>query len=671
MKKWLQRLGLRSDRPSGGAAAASVPPPGAIEDSTEDARLERAERLLREGNALEAQRLQADAESRYRDAIQAYPEGAGIRIHLGNLLFDLARLEEAEDCYEQALALNPGSAGAMFSLARIRIEQARFPEASRLLDAAIAADPAFAPALLSHGLVCERLGDLPRAVVRYEQAIALRPRDRNALMGLAMAHWNLGHLQEAYDAVLRVLAVAPDDAEGWPLRGQLEVKFGLIPEAIASLRRTVELNPDRPEFLSMLLFNLNYLPGIGPAELLREHRKFDERFGTRETLASAFRSGTADRDRRLKVGYVSGDFRGHVVARFLEPVLAHHDAARVEVFAYHTGSDEDATTLRLKDRVHHWRNVSGVSDDEAAGLIAGDRIDILVDLSGHTAHHRLAVFARRPAPIQATWLGYPGTTGLSAMDYRICDRYTDPPGASERWSSERPARMPASQWCLPLAGELPPVNALPMDRNGYVTFGSFNNVAKLNDGVVDVWAALLRELPAAKLIFFRVPARAAEDRLARLLGERGIGRDRFELRGYCELALYPRGYHDVDIALDPFPYNGYTTSFDALAMGVPFVALVGEGPCARGSLSILANVGLADLATDTPERYVAVARTLASDLVRLRSLRAGMRQRLAESPLGDVGRFTRDLEDLYRTWWHDWCDGRHFDQPGPSRAALD
>ena len=658
MKKWLQRLGLRRVESSTGEMASRTPLAASGTDSTKGATLEHAERMVDKGNALEERGLHAEAEACYKEVIRIFPEGTGIRIHLGNLYFDQQRLDEAQACYEQALALSPASPGALYSLARVRIERVQLPDASRLLQAAITADPTFVPALLTHGLVCERLGDLPTALARFGQLIAIRPRDRDALVGFAAMHLKLEHLEEAYDATLRVLQVAPEDAEGWALRGELEFKFGLIPEAIDSQRRAVELRPNSVDYCSMLLFMMNYSPDMDPAELLREHLKFGERFGVPGAGSGNPSSSRPDRHRRLNVGYVSGDFREHVVARFLEPVLARHDAARVQVFAYQSQSQEDATTATLKRRVRQWRNISGMPDDEVEALIRTDRIDILIDLSGHTANQRLTVFARKPAPIQATWLGYPSTTGIRQMDYVICDPYTNPAGESEHWSVERPARMPACQWCLPLSDDLPAINELPMLDNGFVTFGSFNNVVKINDRVVDVWVAILREVPASKLVFFRVPAGRAQSRLVTLLGERGVGRDRFELRGYRQPAMYHRGYLEVDIALDPFPYNGFTTSFDSLAMGVPFIALAGDRSSARGGLSILANVGLPDLVAHTPEGYVAIAKALASDPVRLRSLRAGLRNRLAESPLADIEQFTRDLESLYRTWWQRWCDAQ-------------
>jgi protein O-GlcNAc transferase len=625
-------------------------------EPTAEVRLEQAEKIFCEGNALEARNLHADAEASYREALTIYPEGSGGHIHLGNLLLRLHRVDEALGCYARALALNPQSAGAMYSLARIHFERGRLQDAARLLDGALAVDSSFWQALLLNGIVHERIGDMPLAADLYRRALEISPHNRDALMGLAMTQKNLRNMEDAHVAVQRSLSIVPDDAEALALSGSIEVKLGLVAKAVESLRKAVALEPGSASFHSMLLFNLNYLPDMSQAELVREHLKYNARPRVTKPPQWKRPKMALARHRRLNVGYVSGDLREHVVARFLAPVLAHHDPSRIRTIAYCNNGAGDAMTETLRRRVDQWREIADMSDDEVVRLVGDDRIDILVDLAGHTANNRLQVFACKPAPVQATWLGYLNTTGLAAMDYQICDAYTNPSNEGSRGQVEEPARMPACQWCMPQNDDLPSENALPMLSKGHVTFGSFNNLAKVNDRVVEVWVNILRVLPDAKLIVFGVPARQAEERLRAKFEACGVGAGRLDLRPLSDRKTYNLGYHEVDIALDPFPYNGGTTSFDSLAMGVPLITLAGDRPIARGGLSILMNVGLPELVATSPAHYVAIARVLAGDSSRLQVLRTGLRSRLAKSPPGDVARFTRDLEALYRTWWRRYCD---------------
>jgi protein O-GlcNAc transferase len=625
-------------------------------EPTAETRLDQAEKIFREGNALEAMSLHAEAEARYQEALRIYPESSGGHIQLGNLLFHLHRVDEALGCYAKALALNPQSAGALYSLARIHFERGRLQDAARLLDRAVAVDSEFEQATLLNGIVHERIGETRLAADLYRRASEISPRNRDALMGLAMTQKKLGNLEDAYAAVQRSLSIVPDDAEACALNGLIEVKLGLVAKGVESLRKAVELEPGSASFHSFLLFNLNYLPDISQAELVGEHLKYGARFRVAEPPQRTRTKTALARHRRLNIGYVSGDLREHVVARFLAPILAHHDKSRYRVVAYCNNGASDAMTEALRRCVDQWRDIEKMSDDEVVKMVDGDHIDILVDLAGHTTNNRLQVFARKPAAVQATWLGYLNTTGLAAMDYQICDAYTNPPDEGLQGRVEEPARMPACQWCMPKVDDLPPENSLPMLSKGHVTFGSFNNLAKVNDRVVEVWAAILRELPDAKLIVFGVPSSRAEDQMRTMFGASGVDAGRLDLRTLSDRRTYNLGYHEVDIALDPFPYNGGTTSFDSLAMGVPFITLAGDRPMARGGLSILMNVGLPELVANSPAQYVAIARALATDQPRLQMLRAGLRSRLAQSPPGDVARFTRDLEALYRTWWWRYCD---------------
>jgi predicted O-linked N-acetylglucosamine transferase (SPINDLY family) len=351
----------------------------------------------------------------------------------------------------------------------------------------------------------------------------------------------------------------------------------------------------------------------------------------------------------LRVGYVSGDLNSHPVAWFIEPVLRHHDRGEVQSYCYSTGH-VDTVTERVRAVTDHWRPVAKRSDDDLLEIIDEDEIDILVDLSGHTARHRLAVFARRAAPVQATWLGYLNTTGLSSMDYRITDRFAEPPGMTESLHTEQLARMPHSQWAyVPHTLGVEPRES-PRKPGEPVVFGSFNHMAKLSDGALDLWAEVLREVPEARLRVHAVPDKVASDDVLRRLQERGVSPSRVEMRGRVKPGEYLASIADVDIALDAFPYNGGTTTLDTYWMSVPMVALEGERGISRGSFSIASSAQLDELIARDRAQYVQRNVALARDVDERTRLRRTIRERLRESPVMDPVRFTRDLEALYRRW---------------------
>jgi predicted O-linked N-acetylglucosamine transferase (SPINDLY family) len=368
-------------------------------------------------------------------------------------------------------------------------------------------------------------------------------------------------------------------------------------------------------------------------------------------------------ERRLKIGYVSSDFRQHSVAWFIEPVLAHHDRERFEIFCYANLFQEDAVTERLKAHADHWRKIYGLPDELAAQQIRADQIDILVDLNGHTAENRLLVFARKPAPVQVTWLGYPNTTGLSAMDYRLTDGFADPVGMTEPFHSETLIRLPECFSCYQPPRDAPAVSELPAKEKGYITFGSFNKLTKVTPEVMATWARILQAVPGSRLAL--QSAGLGEDAMQQMVREAfaglGITPERLELHGHDRSQkTHLERYRNIDIGLDPFPYNGTTTTCDALWMGVPVVTLAGKVHAGRVGVSQMSNLGLTELIGQTPEEYVAIATRLATDRERLGALRKELRSRMTASPLMDAPRFTTNLEQAYRGMWKDWCLGlRH------------
>jgi predicted O-linked N-acetylglucosamine transferase (SPINDLY family) len=389
--------------------------------------------------------------------------------------------------------------------------------------------------------------------------------------------------------------------------------------------------------------------------LLAESRRFAERLETSDQ--PCFVARPDDPERRLRVGYVSGDFCRHPVGYFLDAVLSAHDPAAVEVYAYSNSAFADDLTDRLRGLAAHWRSLAGLSDAAAAALVAGDGIDILIDLAGHTARNRLPMFARRPAPVQATWLGFWSTTGLSAMDYILTDATTVRP-AEESGYSERVLRLPGCRFCYTPPDYAPPPVPPPMLAGRGVTFGSFNNLSKIGPEVVRLWATVLRTVPGARLL---LKWRSLLDPIARrrvidAFAAEGIATDQLDLRGPSPHPAMLAEYGDMDIALDPFPFSGGLTSCEALWMGVPVVTLPGAAPASRQTLGFLRALGLDEWAAASTADYRRIAAALAADGHRLAAHRRDLRRRMAESALCDGPAFTRQVEAAYRAMWRRWCD---------------
>jgi predicted O-linked N-acetylglucosamine transferase (SPINDLY family) len=406
------------------------------------------------------------------------------------------------------------------------------------------------------------------------------------------------------------------------------------------------------------VYSLLYHPDHDDEAVFQEARRWHERHA--EPLARSHKphENDPDPDRRLRVGYVSADFRDHPAAFIVTPLLSNHDRGRFEVYCYAGVTRPDRFTDRFRARADVWRSTVGLTDDRLAELIRGDRVDVLVDLTLHMAGSRLLTFARRPAPVQVTWFGYPGTTGLSAIDYRLTDPHLDPPGHSDAFYAERSVRLPDTFWCYdPRTADGPEVNTLPALAGAPFTFGCLNNFCKVNAGALALWAAVLRAVPDARLLLL-APTGGARARVRAHLEREGISGERVAFFDRQPRAEYLRAYHQIDLGLDPLPYNGHTTSLDAAWMGVPTVTLVGRTVVGRAGLSLLNNLALPELAARSPDEYVAVAAGLAGALPQLASLRASLRDRMAASPLMDGPRFARGVEEAYRRMWSDWCRSR-------------
>ena len=555
----------------------------------------------------------------YREALRLHPQLAPAHSNLGYLLSIRGRYAEAEPHVARALELQPEADELRLNLGSVQLSLGRFAEAQQQFERLLARSPGSAQAELHLGWALKEQGDFPGAERHYRRALELQP----------------------------------DYAEAQDKLGSLLKDSGQIEAALACLRQALALRPDFVAAHSNLCLSLNYAAGATPREIHAEHLAFARRHCAGYTpLAHA---NAADPERRLRIGYVSGDFRAHVVAHFIEPVLAHHDRTRCEVFCYYNFHAHDAITARLRAEADHWREIFGLGDDQVARTVQADGIDVLIDLSGHTGLNRLLVFARRPAPVQASYLGYLNTTGLGAMDYRISDARATPAGALDECHAEKLARLPDTQWCYLPPSQTPEVSALPGLANGYLTFGAFQTLAKVNRPVIELWSRLLQGVPQARLLIVAPGLKSVAAEFEREFARHGIIPGRVELMGAVPFADYLALHDSVDAILDTFPYAGGTTTCHALWMGVPVITLPGSTATSRGGASLLAAVGLEQFIAEDPEHYIAIASRLAADMQPLASVRAGLRQRMSASPLCDAGRFTRNLEAAYRSMWRTWC----------------
>jgi protein O-GlcNAc transferase len=612
------------------------------------------------GIALQAQGKLEEAAACYRKTLNLKPDFAQAHCNLGVARREQGKLDDAVACFRRVLDLKPEFVEAHNNLGNTLREQGKLEEAAACYRRALDLKPDFAEAHHNLGIALREQGKLDEAVGCFQRVLDLKPDFAEAHNNLGTALNELGKLDEAVALRRRALDLKPDLAEAQNNLGVDLKEQGNLDEAVACFRRAMELKPDFAEAHSNHLYTLLFCSGYDPSTLYEEHRRWNAVHAA--PLATFIKPHGNDPSphRRLRVGYVSPNFHHHPVGRFVLPLLESHDHAGFEAFCYASVKTPDALTDRCRARAEVWRDVLGQSDEQVACAIREDRIDILVDLTMHMAGNRLLVFARKPAPVQVTYLAYCGTTGLSVMDYRLTDPFLDPPLADEQSKpryTEESIRLPETYWCYQPASEAPPVNDLPAAEAGHVTFGSLNNFCKLSPAALDAWIGLLKAIPGSRLLLHARDGRHRE-RVRSLVAEAGLSAERLGFVGLQPLAEYFRTYHRIDVALDPFPYGGGTTTCDALWMGVPVVSLAGEMAVGRGGLSILSNLGLADLAALDLQQYAQIAIDLAQDLPRLGNLRATLRGRLQDSPLMDATRFTQNVEAAYRLMWQRWCATR-------------
>lgn len=558
-----------------------------------------------------------------RRAVQMAPSLPEAWNNLGSALKDAGEVREAADAYRRAIQLRPGYAVAHNNLGNAlgALDDAVGAEAS--LVQAIRLDPSYAEAYSNLGHLLTGLGRLDEAVSLCQRALQIRPN-------LVAAYMNLGtalHLQGRFD------------------------------EGNAAFARGAQLDPNHARLHENLLSGFNYTTRWTPQQALDAHVTWAQRFAESAKPPAAF---AIDRNpsRKLRIGYVSPDFKRHSVAYFLEPILQHHDRGRFEVTGYSSTDIADAVTERLKARCDRWRDIAGMSDAAAAELVRQDAIDVLIDLAGHTTGNRLGLFGLRPAPVQVTYLGYPSTTGLSTIDYRITDGLCDPPGLTEAFHSERLLRIDPPFICYRPPEDAPPVADPPALRNGFVTFGSFNKIAKAGPETIELWAKVLRATPTSRLLLKSrgLSSEGSRRRLLDSFARHSIDAARIELvEGDQPLASHLAMYGRLDVALDTFPYHGTTTTCEALWMGVPVISLAGQTHVARVGASLLSAVGRPEWVAASGADFVAAAQSWAADADGLARTRQTVRKEVARSPLCDGPRLTRALEAAYTKAFASWA----------------
>lgn len=607
------------------------------------------------GIALYDQGRYGEAADAYRRALRLCPDYPEACFNLGNALDAAGNPDAACEAYRQALALRPAYPAAHANLGNTLRRRARIDEAIQHFRAALALVPDYPDALANlAGALLNLPGGGAEAVELARRAVALNPAHGDAWNNLCAALQSQGRLDEALEAGQHAVAARQDYPLAWNNLGSAWQDRGRIADALQCYRRAVELDPSHAAAHSNFLFALNFLGGLDGTAVLAEHRNWAQRHGAVAHVAMR-PLRPADAVRPLRIGYFSPDFRNHAVAWFIEPVLEAHDGANYETYCYAAVATPDETTGRLRGLARHWRDIAGLNDDEAAQLIHSDAIDILIDLAGHTAGGRLGLFARKPAPLQMTWLGYLNTSGLPEMDYRISDTVADPVEA-ERFHAEKLLRLPHAAWCYRPPADAPEPGALPLLRAGRITFAAFNNFAKTTPEMIALWGRILAAIPGSRLLVLAKDTSVAQRAFSAIFEPLGIGGDRLEIRPTCGFAEYLALHREVDIALDSYPYNGATTTCHALWMGVPVISLCGTyPPASRSGASLLAALDLGELCAATPEDYVGIAVSLAAKPDTLSELRTSLREKMRQSPLTDAARFTRALESAYRSAWESAC----------------
>jgi protein O-GlcNAc transferase len=596
----------------------------------------------------------AEAEPLYRAILQTDPKCVDALHYLGVIGLQTGHPGVAVDLITQAAALAEGQPSVSSNLGLALMAVGRLGEAISHLQRALELKPDYPDALNNLGLALTTTGRLDEAITNLEKAVRLKPDFLEALNNLGNALLQRGRLDAALEYFRHALALRPNSADAHSNLGNLHRERGEIDEAIACYRTALGLEPQRANIHSNLVFNLHFSPTVPRATIDQELERWDRMHGA--PLADQIQPHPNERipERRLRIGYVSADFRAHPVGLNLLPLLRHHAHERSEIFCYSDVPRADDLTTEIKACADHWRETASYGHAALAALIRSDHIDLLVDLALHSASNRLLTFARKPAPIQLSFAGYPGRTGLRTIDYHFTDPHLERADATATVGADAPFALPDTFWCYDPRAEEQEIGPLPALAKGFITFGGLNTLAKVNDRVLDLWRRVLLATPDSRLRLLAAEG-TQRDRLRSFFGTENISPDRIQFEARLPRPEYLALHRGIDVGLDTFPYNGHTTSLDSYWMGVPVVTLVGHDPVGRAGWSQLSNLGLTELAATTAEEFVRIASAVARDLPRLAELRSSLRARMRASSLMDAPRFARAIEGAYRTMWERWC----------------
>jgi protein O-GlcNAc transferase len=597
----------------------------------------------------------AEAAAVYREIIAQHPNHSDALHLLGIATHQQGNHQAAIEFLDRAIALNPSVPAYHSNLGLILKDLGQFHRASAAFEAALQLRGDHAEDYYNLGVVFQAQGDFERAIDSYRQSIALAPTSAKARNNLGNVLRAIGRLDdsivayhEAITCVRPVLGMVQCNL-GNALKGQ-----GRLDQAIECYRQAVALQPGNEQMHSNLVYSLHFHPHYDVLALAKENRQWRERHADPLKRFIPIHANDPAPNRRLKIGYVSPNFCEQAECFFVVPLLENHNQDQFEIHCYSSVLHHDWISQRIQQTGATWHDVPALSDGALAEKIRVDEVDILIDLTMHMARSRLLLFARKPAPVQVTWLAYPGSTGLDTIDYRLTDALMEPRGADDSWSSEDPIRLPDAWCCYEPLDATPPVGALPALRNGYLTVGSLNNLCKHHADVWRLWAQALAAVPNSRLVLLAGEGQHRE-LIRGMFATAGIAPERVNFVTPCSRIDYLKYYDQIDLGLDPFPYNGITTTCDALWMGVPVLSRVGNNPAARAGLSLLSTVGLSEFTAHTDEEFISKFVESARDLTRLAELRSNLRQRIQISPLMDGPRFTRHVELAYRTMWHKWC----------------
>lgn len=619
------------------------------------------------GSALRMQGQLEEAEDCFKKVLRQEPDSQEVLNQLGAIYAARENHMEALICFQKALRIQPGYVDALNNYGVVLRATGKYKEAAAAFKEALTRKPDYAEAYSNLGMVLEDQHQHIEAEQYFRKALTINPRYKDAHNNLGLAllfQWRLG---EAIASFQQAISIDSGLAEAYANLGLAQQVSGGIDVAIDSFRKALDLKPGYYKAHVNILFCMNYSEKYEPSFVFHEHRQWESKYGHKPIANPC--PDNQDSERCLRIGYVSPDLHSHPVAFFFEPLLANHDPEKFETYCYAEVRRPDAVTERLRSLAGHWRSTRGLSDREVADQIHNDRIDILVDLAGHTGDSRLLVFTHKPAPVQVTYLGYPNTTGLSSVDYRLTDGWADPPGLTDEYHSEELVRLPHGFLCYQPPPDAPAVTPVPSLTNGYITFGSFNNLSKVTPEVISLWSRLLNALPDSRLVLKNnsLSDVNSRDHYFSLFKKHGIDQDRVQLLGRLptlneHLALY----NNIDIALDTFPYNGTTTTCEVLWMGVPVIALAGQVHAGRVGVSLLSQLDLDDLIGNDQESYLKIAIDLARDTDRLSLFRGSLRGKMENSTLCNGKNFSRDVENAFRAMWRTWCENRQSPCSGES-----